>query len=275
MVILRAGIHRQPTLLRVWERWSLDSIVKGKQMIVRITVLLAVMLLAVCANAQQTPANATQTPTPAAKTDAVLTTDKDKMSYSIGVTIGKNLQQQQADLNAEALAKGLKDVLTGGKLLLTDAELGDAMNAFQKDMIEKHQKAMDALADKNKKDGAAFLAANKTKPGVITLASGLQYKIVKAGNGKKPTAEDKVECNYRGTLVDGTEFDSSANHGGPATFPVSGVIPGWTEALKLMPVGSKWQLFIPSQLAYGERGAGESIGPDATLIFDIELLSIK
>jgi FKBP-type peptidyl-prolyl cis-trans isomerase FklB len=127
----------------------------------------------------------------------------------------------------------------------------------------------------NKKDGDAFLAANKGKDGVVTLPSGLQYKILKQGNGPKPTANDTVECNYRGTLIDGKEFDASSKHGGPASFPVGGVIKGWTEALQLMPVGSKWQLFVPADLAYGDRGAGADIGPDATLIFEVELLSIK
>jgi FKBP-type peptidyl-prolyl cis-trans isomerase FklB len=130
-------------------------------------------------------------------------------------------------------------------------------------------------SDANKKTGEEFLAANKSKDGVVALPSGLQYKILTAGTGAKPTASDSVECNYRGTLINGTEFDSSSKHGGPATFPVSGVIKGWTEALQLMPVGSKWQLFVPSDLAYGERGAGGDIGPNETLIFEVELLSIK
>ena len=135
---------------------------------------------------------------------------------------------------------------------------------------------MQETAAANKKDGDAFLAANKGKEGVVTLPSGLQYKIVKEGTGPKPTAQDTVECNYKGTLIDGTEFDSTAKHGGkPATFPVGGVIKGWTEALQLMPVGSKWQLFIPGDLAYGQRGAGGVIGPNATLIFEVELVSIQ
>jgi FKBP-type peptidyl-prolyl cis-trans isomerase len=142
---------------------------------------------------------------------------------------------------------------------------------LRKTMMEKMQK----VADKNKTEGAAFLAANKSKPGVVTLPSGLQYKILKEGTGPKPTASDTVACNYRGTLINGTEFDSSYKTGQPATFPVSGVIKGWTEALQLMPVGSKWQLFIPSDLAYGNRGAGADIGPDTTLIFEVELLSIQ
>jgi FKBP-type peptidyl-prolyl cis-trans isomerase FklB len=134
---------------------------------------------------------------------------------------------------------------------------------------------MKEAADKNKAEGEAFLAANKSKEGIVTLPSGLQYKILTEGKGPKPTAADTVVCNYRGTLINGTEFDSSYKRGEPATFPVGGVIKGWTEALQLMPVGSKWQLFIPSGMAYGERGAGADIGPNATLIFEVELISIQ
>jgi FKBP-type peptidyl-prolyl cis-trans isomerase FklB len=147
---------------------------------------------------------------------------------------------------------------------------------LQKEMQEKQQAKAAAEGDANKKEGDAFLAANKTKEGVVTLPSGLQYKILKEGNGPKPTASDSVVCNYKGTLINGTEFDSSYKRGEPATFPVTGVIKGWTEALQLMPVGSKWQLFIPPDLAYGPRGTpGGPIGPNATLIFEVELISIK
>ena len=152
--------------------------------------------------------------------------------------------------------------------------IGEAIS--RRDAEEQVPVSSQPAVDNNKKEGAAFLARNKTKQGVVTLPSGLQYKILKAGNGtKKPIGSDTVECHYRGTLINGTEFDSSYRRGQPASFPVSGVIPGWTEALKLMPVGSKWQLFIPSQLAYGAQGAGRDIGPDATLIFEVELLAIK
>jgi FKBP-type peptidyl-prolyl cis-trans isomerase len=149
------------------------------------------------------------------------------------------------------------------------------MIAFQSDLMKKQSQGKQTAAEENKKTGEAFLAENKKKDGVVALPSGLQYKILKAGKGKKPTDGDKVECHYRGTLIDGTEFDSSYRRGEPATFPVNGVIAGWTEALKLMPVGSKWQLFVPSQLAYKEHGAGADIGPNATLIFEVELLGIK
>ena len=189
--------------------------------------------------------------------------------------MGENLHRQQVPVDPAILARGLKDALAGGKTLLTDEEAQAAIMEVQKGMQEKMQAKMKEEGEANKKTGEAFLAANKSKEGVVTLPSGLQYKILKEGTGPQPTSSDTVECNYAGTLVDGKEFDSSSKHGGPATFPVGGVIKGWTEALQLMPVGSKWQLFIPPDLAYGERGAGSDIGPDETLIFDVELLSIK
>jgi FKBP-type peptidyl-prolyl cis-trans isomerase len=170
----------------------------------------------------------------------------------------------------------MKYSLAGGKTLLTDEEVRAALMQLQKDMQEKMQAKAAAEGDANKKEGDAFLAANKTKEGVVTLPSGLQYKILKPGSGPKPTASDSVVCNYKGTLINGTEFDSSYKRGEPATFPVTGVIKGWTEALQLMPVGSKWQLFIPSDLAYGPRGTpGGPIGPNATLTFEVELMSIE
>ena len=205
----------------------------------------------------------------------LLKTQKDKVSYGIGVEVAKSLKQQGVEVNVESMVKGLRDALAGGKLLMTEDEFRTTMSEFQTELRQKKTQAAQAASTENKKEGAAFLANNKTKQGVVTLPSGLQYKILKAGNGKKPIGSDTVECNYRGTLINGTEFDSSYRHGGPATFPVSGVIPGWTEALKLMPVGSKWQLFIPPQLAYGAQGAGRDIGPEATLIFEVELLAIK
>jgi FKBP-type peptidyl-prolyl cis-trans isomerase len=173
------------------------------------------------------------------------------------------------------LARGLKDGLAGGKTLLTDDEAQAAIMEVQNDMRKKQMEKKQEAGAANKKEGEGFLAANKSKEGVVTLPSGLQYKILKAGTGPKPTASDTVSCNYRGTLIDGKEFDSSYKRGQPASFPVSGVIKGWTEALQLMPVGSKWQLVIPSDLAYGDNGAGADIGPGATLIFEVELLSIE
>lgn len=210
-----------------------------------------------------------------AQTKSTLTTEKDKVSYIIGTDIAKNLKKQGIDIDPEFLFKGLQDAFTNQKLILSDSEIQQVMTAFQQEMMAKQSKETGELAEKNQKEGDAFLAANKKKDSVITLPSGLQYKILVEGSGKKPTLNDTVTTNYSGTLIDGTEFDNSYKRGEPATFPVNGVIPGWTEALQHMKVGAKWQLFIPSKLAYGERGAGQTIGPNATLIFEVELLSIK
>ncbi|MFO0752095.1 MAG: FKBP-type peptidyl-prolyl cis-trans isomerase [Thermodesulfovibrionales bacterium] len=206
---------------------------------------------------------------------AVLKNQKEKVSYSIGLDIGKNMKKQSIDIDPDALAKGLKDALSDSKPLLSDKEIQDTMTAFQKELAAKQEDRTKKLGEKNKKEGEAFLAANKKKEGVKTTASGLQYKVIKAGTGKTPKATDTVTVHYRGTLIDGTEFDSSQKRGQPASFPVNGVIPGWTEALQMMKTGSKWQLFIPSNLAYGERGAGPLIGPNAVLLFEVELLSVK
>jgi len=205
----------------------------------------------------------------------VLKTQKDKASYAIGLNIGKDLHKAPADVDPNILIRGLKDALAGGKTLLTDDEAKAAMVAFQSDLRKKQEAKMEVVGDANKKEGDAFLAANKTKDGVVTLSSGLQYKILKEGTGPKPSATDSVVCNYKGTLLDNTEFDSSYKRGQPATFPVGQVIKGWTEVLQLMPVGSKWEVFVPSELGYGPRGAGGAIGPNAMLIFEIELLSIQ
>ncbi len=207
--------------------------------------------------------------------EIALKTEKDKISYTIGVNIGMSMKQQSVDIDADILAQGLKDGITGAKTAMTDEEMRQTMAAFQEEMTDMQAERMKALAEKNKKEGEIFLAENKKKDGVKTLPSGLQYKIIRDGKGDKPNLTDTVTTNYRGTLIDGTEFDSSYKRGQPAKFPVKGVIPGWTEALQLMKVGSKWQLFIPSDLAYGKRGAGSVIGPNATLIFDIELISIN
>lgn len=210
-----------------------------------------------------------------AEDNALLTTEKEKISYSMGVDIGKRLKQQSIDFDPDLFAKGLKDVYSGGEVLLTDQEIKETLTAFQKTLVAKQTEMRKQLGEKNKKEGEAFLAENKKKEGVTTLPSGLQYTVIEAGTGKMPKATDTVVTNYRGTLVDGTEFDSSYKRGKPATFPVNGVIKGWTEALQRMKEGAKWKLFIPSDLAYGERGAGNTIGPNATLIFDIELISVK
>jgi FKBP-type peptidyl-prolyl cis-trans isomerase FklB len=227
--------------------------------------------------AKKSPSAAAKTGT-ASKDQSVtaLTTTKQKASYAIGMNWGTGLHRQGIDVDSAALVQGMKDALAGGKTLLTEDEARAALMQLQKEMQEKQQAKAAQEGDANKKEGDAFLAANKTKEGVVTLPSGLQYKILKEGNGPKPTASDSVVCNYKGTLINGTEFDSSYKRGEPATFPVTGVIKGWTEALQLMPVGSKWQLFIPPDLAYGPRGTpGGPIGPNATLIFEVELVSIK
>ncbi len=204
-----------------------------------------------------------------------LKSPKEKISYALGMDLGNQVKKQPIEINPELFIQGLKDTLLGGKMLMTEQEARATLTELQKEMVQKQQAQAAATAEKNKAEGEAFLAKNKAAEGVVTLPSGLQYKILKAGDGKKPVLEDTVVCNYRGTLINGTEFDSSFKRNEPATFPVKGVIKGWTEALQLMPVGSKWQLFVPSNLAYGERGAGGVIGPNATLIFEVELLSIK
>lgn len=224
--------------------------------------------------AKTTSSAATKTGTTVAKPGELttLTTDKQKAGYAIGMNWGTNLHRQEVDVDIAALLQGLKDSFAGAKTLMTEDEARAALNKLQGEIQAKMQA-------KTKEEEAAskeFLSANKGKEGVVTLPSGLQYKILKAGTGPKPAASDTVVCNYRGTLVNGTEFDSSYKRGEPAEFAVNRVIKGWTEALQLMPVGSKWQLFIPSDLAYGEHGPPNSgIGPNATLIFEVELLSIK
>jgi FKBP-type peptidyl-prolyl cis-trans isomerase len=249
-------------------------------------------------NSQQTPATTPQTPAKspsatasktqsttatgtthhtAAKTAPVLAlkTDKDKQSYAIGMNIGATMRRQSVDVDPTILARGLKDALAGGKTLLTEDQAKAVMTSLQAQVRKAQEEKAQVAADTNKKDGDAFLAENKSKEGVVALPSGLQYKVLTEGTGPKPTANDSVVCNYRGTLLNGTEFDSSYKHGQPITIPVGRVIKGWSEALQLMPVGSKWQLFIPPDLAYGPRGAGNDIGPNATIVFEVELLSIQ
>lgn len=196
---------------------------------------------------------------------------KDKVSYSIGLTVGLNLKRQKIDLNADTFLAGIKDSMSGKEPALNEQQIREVMTQFEKDMNDKQQ----AAGQKNASDGQKFLADNKSKPDVKTTASGLQYKVVKEGSGATPKATDTVVVNYRGTLIDGTEFDSSYKRGQPASFPVNQVIKGWTEALQLMKAGSKYQLFIPADLAYGARGAGADIGPNSTLVFDVELLDVK
>jgi FKBP-type peptidyl-prolyl cis-trans isomerase FklB len=265
-----------------------------------LTILGAGALLLSSAQAQQAPASTAQNPpakstsqaaapttkkpaatrsgqSAAVKTAAPLTlkTDKDKISYAIGLNVGKAMKRDAVDVDPDILTRAIKDVFSDAKLLLTDQEAQTILTALQGDLRKKQEVQQQQLAETNKKEGDDFLAANKTKEGIVTLPSGLQYKILQEGTGPKPTAADTVTVNYRGSLLNGTEFDSSFKRGQPASFSVGQIIKGWTEALELMPVGSKWQLFIPPDLAYGLRGAGPSIGPNSTLVFEVELLSIQ
>lgn len=246
--------------------------------------ILALGLFALGARAQQAPAKAAPAKSPASGAQAAkapaadsneLKTDKDKTSYAIGMEMGKGVKTQGIDVDAELLIRGFKDALADKPSLMSDEELRDVMTKLQAEVRSKQQAAQQAAAAENKAKGEAFLAENKKKDGVTTLPDGLQYKVISAGTGKKPAETDTVMCNYKGTFIDGTEFDGSEKTGKPAQFQVKGVIPGFREALQLMPVGSKWQVYIPSSLAYGERGAGNVIAPDSTLIFDIELVSIQ
>ena len=225
---------------------------------------------------------AQETPPPAAKAPATTTTpaapamDEKTVvtvsSYALGANMGQNLKGEGVDVDLDSFVQGLRDGMAGAEPKYTSAQIRTAFKAFQAKMQQRAQ----AAGEKNKAEGQKFLADNKSKPGIVALPSGLQYKILKEGTGPKPLATDSVSCTYRGTLINGTEFDSTEKHGGqPVTFPVNGVIKGWTEALQLMPVGSKWQLYIPPSLAYGERGAGADIGPNETLIFDVDLVSIE
>jgi len=205
--------------------------------------------------------------------------EKEKLSYSIGYLQGSNMagffKAQSIDVDTNTINDAFKAGLTGTKPALTEQEMHEIMAGFQKNMTAKQAERMKELSDKNKKAGEAFLAENKKKEGVVTRPGGLQYKVLKEGTGEIPKATDKVKVNYKGTLIDGKEFDSSYKLGKPAVFQVNKVIPGWTEALQLMKAGSKWQVFIPANLAYGDRGAGAMIGPNSTLIFEIELVSIE
>jgi FKBP-type peptidyl-prolyl cis-trans isomerase FklB len=203
--------------------------------------------------------------------DGALTTEKDKVSYVLGMIVGRDMKSQGIELNTDSFSRGFKDTVSGAKPMISDQEAEQIMAAFRSEMGSKAKK----LGEQNKKAGEAFLADNKKKEGVKTLPSGVQYKVLKTGTGKMPTASDTVTVHYRGTLVDGTEFDSSYKRGEPATFPLRGVIPGWTEALQLMKTGSKWQIFIPAEKAYGESGAGGVIPPNSALIFEVELVSVQ
>ena len=241
----------------------------------------ALILLAVAALF----ASSCEKPKPAVKkeiTKADLKTEDDKVSYSLGFSMGSNFKKDDLKMNLEMFQKGMKDGFTGGKQILNEEEIKETMTAFQQKMRTKKQaeymKRMEERKNEgeaNKEKGEKFLEENKTKEGVVTLESGLQYKILKKGTGASPKATDTVKCNYKGTTIAGKEFDSSYKRGEPTTFALNRVIKGWTEGLQLMKEGGKWQFFIPSELAYGERGAGQNIGPNEVLIFEIELLGIE
>ena len=224
------------------------------------------------------PSRPTVTKPPTTKSVAgepALTTPREKVSYSLGLDLGQNFKQQGFDIDVKLLSRGIQDAWQGSKPLLSEKEIAETMETFRQQYVSKQQVRMQVLAEKNKKEGEQFLAQNKERPGVITLPSGLQYKELVAGTGATPKPSDTVTAHYRGTLLDGSEFDNSYKRGEPMTIEVSKVIPGWTEALRLMKVGAKWQLFVPANLAYGERSPGPEIPPNATLLFEIELLSIK
>lgn len=204
-----------------------------------------------------------------------LKTRKDSVSYAIGLNIGQSFKMQKIEADPAIIAAAINDVLDSNEAKMTDEQAQQIWMSYQQEMMAKAEEERKAAGVKNKEAGEKFLAANKAKEGVVTTASGLQYKVVTMGNGPKPTSNDKVKVHYRGTLIDGKQFDSSYDRGEPAVFPVTGVIPGWTEVLQLMPVGSKWEVYIPSGLAYGERGAGADIGANATLIFTVELMGIE
>ncbi len=228
------------------------------------TATLALVFFAGCA-----PEEAKSAP------ETKLDTPKNRISYTIGVNIGQDFKSQSMDVDPDVLLLGLKDVLAGKELQLSEEEMIKEIQAFQEEMQAKLVAEMEAKATSNQAEGEAFLAENAKKEGVVVTESGLQYKVIEAGEGDSPGPEDVATVHYRGTLIDGTQFDSSYDRGEPATFPVGGVIAGWTEALQLMKPGAKWQLFIPADLAYGPRGAGQDIGPNATLLFDVELISVE
>jgi FKBP-type peptidyl-prolyl cis-trans isomerase len=224
------------------------------------------LLLAIATGHQQTVAN---------KAPQALDTEKARVSYALGMDLGKQLREKKVDVDPAIFGRALADALAGGTLLLTEQESQTLVSALQEKLQRQEFAKVALTAERNTREGHAFLAANRTKDGVVTLASGLQYRVLKAGTGPKPKAEDTVTCHYRGTLIDGTEFDSSYARGEPFTAPLKNVIKGWGEALQLMPAGSKWQIVVPSELAYGSRGAGGKIPPNATLIFEIELVAVK
>ncbi len=239
------------------------------------TAVAGAMTLGGAAFAQTAPAAGAAPPAAnKAAIDAKFKTEKEKFGYLVGSQIGQNLGQIKDEVDVNTLITTLQNSLKGAKPILTDAEMQEVKQEFMQKLQAKQTAKVAEDAKKNQAEGDAFLAKNKTKAGVKETASGLQYEVLKAGTGPKPKATDIVKVEYVGTKVDGTKFDASADHGGAATFPLNGVIPGWTEGVQLMPVGSEYKFVVPAKLAYGEAGPGP-IGPNATLIFDVTLVSIE
>ena len=238
-------------------------------------VAAGLMMVGVSAVQAQTGAPPAKPGAPAANPADPLSTTAGQASYAIGMNIGNSIKNDGLEVNLQALIAGIADAMAGNKSKLTDAQAQAAVQEFVTAMQARQAERMKSAGDKNKRDGEAFLATNKQKQGVVTLPSGLQYMVIKAGNGKQPKLTDTVTTHYHGTLIDGTVFDSSVARGEPATFSVGGVIRGWTEALQLMKVGDKWRLFVPSELAYGPRSPSPEIGPNSVLVFDVELLNIE
>lgn len=246
---------------------------KKTELLLILTATAALCVLAVAQNPATTnaPAPKTQAGQP---DNSPFKTPKEKQSYALGMNIGDTLKRQSIDVDQAIFQQGIKDAIAG-KTQMSEEEASSVLMQLQQEVRAKAEEKQKQLASSNKAEGDAFLAANKAKEGVVTLPDGLQYKILTPGTGPKPAVTDTVTVNYKGTLISGKEFDSSYKRGQPATFPVGGVIKGWTEALQLMPVGSKWQLWIPATLAYGEQQRGPDISPNSTLIFEVELLSIQ
>lgn len=211
----------------------------------------------------------------AATPKAPLTDKKDKVSYSIGMDIGKSIQKQKMDINPDIFMAGLKDAMADKYTLMTEEEIKQTLLAFQNELIEKQKAELKVIAEKNKEEGEKFLTENKKRKEITTLPSGLQYRVMRDGKGASPKANDTIKAHYMGKLIDGKKFDSSYDRGEPARFAVNAVIPGWTEALQIMKPGAKWELFVPANLAYGEQGIGGIIGPNSTLIFEVELVEVE
>jgi len=255
-----------------------DEQTEGKKQMRMIKLSLLLLLLIPFTGAfadQPQTAPAAQAPAKTEQTKPSTMTDKEKTSYSIGLNIGINLHEQEVTVDTATLMKGIQDGLTDAKPALSEAEIRNSLMTLQKQVTDRQEAKKKEVATKNQSDADAFLASNKAKPGVVTLPSGLQYKVITEGKGPKPVATDTVTTNYKGTFLDGKQFDSSYDRGEPAQFQVNGVIPAWTEALQLMPVGSKWQLFVPPKLAYGENGFQNVIPPNSALLFEVELISIQ